>query len=146
MKQQFLQAFLVSSILMGCSAGTTNNDESVTVNADVALAKGGASTVYGADAVNGVLNNIVKDTDSVKQSTDLLLAKWQGPFQGVPAFDRVTLAGLLPAMEKAMATELAEIDLIANNSAAPTFENTIVAMEKTGSDLNRPFFLLRYLA
>ena len=57
---------------------------------------------------------------------DLLLAKWQGPYQGVPAFDKVTLAGLIPAMEQGMAANLAEIELIANNPQAPTFENTIV--------------------
>ena len=69
----------------------------------------------------------------------MLLAKWQGPYQGVPAFDKVALIGLIPAIAEGMKINLAEIEAIANNSAAPTFENTIVAMEKTGYDLDRVF-------
>ena len=42
-------------------------------------------------------------------------------------------------MEEAMALELAEVELIANNKAVPTFDNTIVAMEKNGAELNRLF-------
>jgi peptidyl-dipeptidase Dcp len=43
----------------------------------------------------------------------------------------------MPAIETAMKIKLDEIDIITNNVNAPTFENTIVAMEKTGSDLDR---------
>ena len=75
----------------------------------------------------------------VEQSKALLLAKWEGPYQGVPEFDKVSLIGLIPAMEEGMKINLAEIDVIANNPEAPTFENTIVAMEKTGDDLGRVF-------
>ena len=113
MKKNLLQAFLVSSILMGCSTAETTVDTEK--------------------------NSATTNSTSVAESKATLLAKWQGPYQGVPAFDQVTLAGLMPAMEKGMAANLAEIELIANNTEAPTFENTIVAMEKTGSDLDRIF-------
>lgn len=116
MKAPFIKAFLVSSILMGCSTATETTD-----------------------AQNSGANKASLSTQSVEQSKDLLLAKWQGPFEGVPAFDKVSLAGLIPAMEEAMAIELAEVELIANNPEAPTFENTIVAMERTGAELNRLF-------
>lgn len=66
-----------------------------------------------------------------------LLAEWTGPYGGVPRFDLVKVELFKPAMETAMAESLAEIDKIANNSAAPTFENTIVAMERVGEALNR---------
>ncbi|MCR5878206.1 M3 family metallopeptidase [Phenylobacterium sp. J367] len=66
------------------------------------------------------------------QSTSPLLAPWTGPFGGVPAFDKVKVADFKPALEAAMAQELAEVDAIANNPAAPTFENTIAALEATG--------------
>ncbi len=118
MKPQYLTAFLVTSILMGC---TTANETS------------------------GVAKPIATPTKTesndkkVQQSAELLLAKWQGPFGGVPAFDQVTLTGLVPAMEEAMAIELAEVELIATNTQAPTFENTIVAMERTGEELGRLF-------
>jgi peptidyl-dipeptidase Dcp len=73
--------------------------------------------------------------ESLKDNT--LLADWTGPYGGVPAFDSVKLEDLKPAMEYGMERSLAEIDAIANNPAPPTFENTIVAMERTGSDLDK---------
>lgn len=66
-----------------------------------------------------------------------LLAKWDGPFGGLPPFDKVKIEDFKPALEAAMAENLAEIDAIANSSAAPTFENTIVALENTGKTLDR---------
>jgi peptidyl-dipeptidase Dcp len=66
-----------------------------------------------------------------------LLAKWEGAFGGTPLFDRVKVADFKPALESAMAEKLSEIERIANNSAAPTFENTIAAMERTGRTLDR---------
>jgi peptidyl-dipeptidase Dcp len=66
-----------------------------------------------------------------------LLAKWEGPFGGVPPFDRVQIALFKPALEAAMAEQLKEIEQIAANSAAPDFENTIAALERAGRTLNR---------
>ncbi len=66
-----------------------------------------------------------------------LVAKWEGPFGGVPAFDRVEVELFKPALEEAMSQQLTEIDAIANNTAVPTFENTIAAMERAGRTLNR---------
>ncbi|NGP53032.1 M3 family metallopeptidase [Thioalkalivibrio sp. XN8] len=58
------------------------------------------------------------------------------PYQ-VPPFDQIRDEHYLPAFERGMAEELAEIEAIANNPEAPTFENTIVAMEQTGEILAR---------
>jgi len=55
----------------------------------------------------------------------------------LPQFDKITNAHYVPAFEKGMADHRAEIDAIANNAAAPTFDNTIVAMERAGLLLNR---------
>lgn len=66
-----------------------------------------------------------------------LLAEWAGPYGGVPRFDLVKVDLFKPALEAAMAENLAEIDKIANNPAAPTFENTIVAMERAGQTFDR---------
>ena len=66
-----------------------------------------------------------------------LTAKWTGPYGGVPPFDKVQVSDFKPALEAAMAENLAEIDRIAANPAAPTFENTIAAMERTGQTLDR---------
>jgi peptidyl-dipeptidase Dcp len=58
------------------------------------------------------------------------------PF-GAPPFDKIKDADYQPAIEAGMAQELAEIDKIADNPAAPTFENTLVAMERSGRLLAR---------
>jgi peptidyl-dipeptidase Dcp len=68
-----------------------------------------------------------------------LLAPWTGPYGGVPAFAEMDLAYLRPAMETAMAMHLAELDVIAKNPEPPTFENTIVAMERSGEELERAY-------
>ena len=58
------------------------------------------------------------------------------PFQA-PPFDKIKDADYQPAMEAGMAEQRADMEKIADNKDAPTFENTIVAMEKTGSLLQR---------
>ncbi|WP_419146859.1 M3 family metallopeptidase [Pseudoalteromonas 'SMAR'] len=74
-----------------------------------------------------------------KQYDNALLKPFSGPYQGVPHFDKMDLALLEPAVEIAMADNLKEIESIANNPAKPTFENTIVALEKSGAALGRIF-------
>jgi peptidyl-dipeptidase Dcp len=54
-----------------------------------------------------------------------------------PPFDRIKDADFRPAFEAGMAEQRKEIDAIAQNPAAPTFENTIVALEKSGRLLER---------
>jgi peptidyl-dipeptidase Dcp len=54
-----------------------------------------------------------------------------------PAFDKIKDEHFAPAFIEGMRIQLKEIDVIANNKAAPTFDNTIVAMEKSGALLTR---------
>ena len=54
-----------------------------------------------------------------------------------PPFDKIKNAHYAPAFEKGMAEQLVEIEAIVDQSGPPTFENTIVAMEKSGQLLNR---------
>ena len=68
-----------------------------------------------------------------------LLAPWSGPYEGVPAFDSMELTQLEEALTVGMARSLEEIDAITANPEPPTFENTIVALEQNGSDLDRVF-------
>ncbi|HEY1708567.1 MAG TPA: peptidyl-dipeptidase Dcp [Rhizomicrobium sp.] len=58
------------------------------------------------------------------------------PLQAVP-FDKIKDTDYEPGFEQGMQQQLAEVDAIANSKAKPTFENTIVALEKSGSMLNR---------
>jgi peptidyl-dipeptidase Dcp len=66
-----------------------------------------------------------------------LLAKWEGRYGGVPPFNRVEIPLFKPALEAAMAEQLAEIQKIANDPAPPDFENTIAALERSGGTLDR---------
>ncbi len=78
----------------------------------------------------------------VKQETmpeNILLQEWTGPYGGVPAFDEMKLEDVAPAILKGMELRLAEIDAIANQEAAPTFDNTIVELERSGKELDRAF-------
>ena len=58
------------------------------------------------------------------------------PF-GAPPFDRIKDEDYQPAIEAGMAQQLAEINTIANDPAAPTFENTFAALERSGRLLAR---------
>jgi peptidyl-dipeptidase Dcp len=66
-----------------------------------------------------------------------LLAEWGGPHQGVPPFDLVRVADFKPALEAAMAENLAEIDRIADQTEPATFANTNEALERAGAALKR---------
>jgi peptidyl-dipeptidase Dcp len=70
---------------------------------------------------------------------NVLLAEFQGPYEGVPAFDKMDLDNLKPALEWGMEKSLKEVEAIANNPAPPTFENTILTLEKSGEELDRLF-------
>ncbi|XYJ10478.1 M3 family metallopeptidase [Telluria sp. B2] len=54
-----------------------------------------------------------------------------------PAFDKIKNEHFAPAFAEGMRQEAAEMEAIANNKAAPTFDNTIVAMERSGRLLDR---------
>ena len=54
-----------------------------------------------------------------------------------PRFDQIKDSDFAPAFDAGMAEQLREIDAIANNPEPPTFQNTIVAMEKSGQLLDR---------
>src|ERR1700720_3343139 len=58
------------------------------------------------------------------------------PFHA-PPFDKIKDDDYQPAIEAGMAEELVEIQAIVDNPAAPSYENTLVAMEKTGQLLQR---------
>jgi peptidyl-dipeptidase Dcp len=76
-------------------------------------------------------------TASAVADPNPLLAEWAGPYGGVPPFDRVKIELFKPALEAAMTENLTEIERIANDKSAPTFQNTIVAMELAGQSLDR---------
>jgi len=64
-------------------------------------------------------------------------APWTGPYGGVPAFDKVTTEQFKPAIEAAIDERRREIRALTVVRSAPTFENTIAAMENGGRTLDR---------
>ena len=86
------------------------------------------------------MTNSLNTTSSASSETvaaNPLTAKWEGPYGGIPPFDKVKVSDFKPALEAAMAENLKEIDAIASTKALPTFANTFVPLEKSGDMLNR---------
>src|SRR6266704_2772122 len=55
----------------------------------------------------------------------------------LPPFDQIKDEHFVPAMEAGMRDQLKEVDAVANNPEKPTFENSVVALERTGRSLDR---------
>jgi len=79
------------------------------------------------------------ETPPMNKEENLMLSNWEGPYEGVPAFDKMDLEMIKPAIVEGMEMHLNEIEEIANTKEAPTFENTIIPLEKAGQDLKRAF-------
>ncbi|MCW9016071.1 MAG: M3 family metallopeptidase, partial [Kangiellaceae bacterium] len=121
--RKLLVASLVSSLIVACGEQKSNDAQS---NQD-------------ADQKDVSQVQQEETKSNIKKPTNLLLAEWTGPYQGVPVFDKVSLDELKPALEVGMEINLKEVKEIADNPDPATFENTIVAMERTGQELNRIF-------
>ena len=65
-----------------------------------------------------------------------LLAEWDTPYQ-TPPFDKIEVTDYAPAFDAAIAEARADIDAIVADTTAPTFANTIEALERAGDKLNR---------
>src|SRR5687768_8359806 len=103
---------------------------------------GTALAALGASAANAQATTQSAPAAAASQATaavpnNILLADWTGPYAGVPPFDKVS-PGLFPqAIQFAIDEQKREALAIANNPAAPTFANTVEALEKTGERLDR---------
>ncbi len=74
---------------------------------------------------------------TARANAEPLLAPWGGPYGGAPPWDKADPALLPSALDMGIRLRAAEIDAIAHNPDAPTFENTLVAMEAAGRHLYR---------
>lgn len=70
-----------------------------------------------------------------------LLQPWTGPYGGVPPFDQVKVKHFAPALEIAMDESRKELKTIAEQQGEPTFDNTILTLEKSGDLADRVFNL-----
>ena len=79
--------------------------------------------------------------------TNPLMTAWETPF-GMPPFDAVLSEDFLPALEQAMVEHAAEVTQILDDPAPPSFDNTVLALERSGRALRRvtSFFYNQILA
>ncbi len=70
-----------------------------------------------------------------KNMDNPFFSQWNTPYE-IPDFGRIKTEHYMPAFEEGMRQQKAEIEAIANNTEAPTFENTILAYEYSGQLLN----------
>jgi peptidyl-dipeptidase Dcp len=79
-----------------------------------------------------------------KERTNPFFSEYTTPFK-VPPFDQIDTSDYIPAFEKGIAEQQAEIDAIVRNPEAPSFENTIAAFDQSGkllSKVGRVFYSL----
>ncbi|HEY7899054.1 MAG TPA: peptidyl-dipeptidase Dcp [Gemmatimonadaceae bacterium] len=95
------------------------------------------SLVIAASVIAGLLTACSqKPTTSVAARQNPFFSKSTLPFEA-PPFDKIQNSDYQPAIDSGMSAQIAEVRAIADNPAPPTFENTFVALEKSGALLNR---------
>ncbi|MFL6757460.1 MAG: M3 family metallopeptidase [Sphingomicrobium sp.] len=99
---------------------------------------GGAAAIAFAAATPAVAADQAASTAATTAVVpdNILLKEWTGPYDGVPPWDQVKPAQFPQAFQFGIDEMLRETDAIANNPEAPTFANTIEAMEKSGERLD----------
>jgi peptidyl-dipeptidase Dcp len=88
---------------------------------------------------------LANPTEPAMTAINKAITHWDGP-HGLPRFDAIRDSDFRPAFEQSMASHLAEIDAIAGNQAAATFENVIMPLETAGEALSRTNALFWNLA
>src|SRR3954471_4157370 len=82
------------------------------------------------------MSDVLESTAPVSTSENPLLKPWQTPFE-TPPFTEIEPRHFMPAFEQAFADHAAEIAAITNDPAAPDFDNTITALERSGKLLSK---------
>ena len=98
-----------------------------------------AGTALGASASAGSLEadaRVARAVLPVQTPRAELLQPWTGPYGGVPPWDKVTAAKLREALLEGIELQRADYNAIADNAEAPTFANTLVAMQMAGEPLD----------
>ncbi len=103
-----------------------------------------AATLFGASAAAGQ-QTAAKTAPKAPARQNPLLSPSALPFHA-PAFDKIRDADFKPAIERGIQQQRAEIERIADDAAPPTFDNTIVALERTGQLLTRAYMVFNGLA
>ena len=73
------------------------------------------------------------------------LQEWDTPY-GIPPYDKIKIEHYMPAIQAGIAQQKAEIQAIIDNPEAPTFDNTVAALELSGSILSKVIGVLYNVA
>lgn len=84
-----------------------------------------------------LLTAVAVATSIMTQAQNPFFEEFKGTPHGTAPFDRISLSHYEPAIDRGIKLGLQGVDKIVNNPEAPTFENTIVALENAGQDLDR---------
>ncbi|MDT9600289.1 M3 family metallopeptidase [Sphingosinicella rhizophila] len=106
--------------------------KAIFLTAATALALGGYPVMDDAN-----IGSAAAATVTAGQADNILLEDWRGPYGGIPPFDRVEPALFPAALQFAIDEQRREVLAITDNSAAPSFANTVEALEKVGERLDR---------
>ena len=121
MKKQLLAVCLAASVPMLAACATTGAET--------------AATFGNAAAYQQAQTDV--QTLTAQANQDPLLKPWSGPHGGVPPWDQARAELVGPALDLGVRLQEAEVQVIANNPAQPTFDNTIGAMQDSGRHLDR---------
>jgi peptidyl-dipeptidase Dcp len=103
----------------------------------LALGLVGASIAIAAQPARGAQGSVAP--------ANPLLSPGPLAFQA-PPFDKIRDSDFAPAFDEAMKQQMAEVEQIANSPDAPTFENTLVALERSGQTLSRVSMIFNALS
>lgn len=135
MKSKKLLYVAIALALSACSQQDSKEVSKASKEAPVETANKNAAIDKNVTVEQGkTIDNTSHAQD--KSASNPLLQTWKTPYE-IPPFDTIKDTDYLPAVEKAVSSLKAEIDAIANNPDAATFENTIVALETSGKDLSK---------
>jgi peptidyl-dipeptidase Dcp len=98
----------------------------------------GVGLIFGLSASAASADQNAAAAKATAVRTNPFLTPSPLPFQA-PPFDKITDADFQPALEEGMKEQRAEVEKIAENPAPPTFENTLVALERSGQLLTRVY-------
>lgn len=86
--------------------------------------------------MSALLTTMGSCDDKKQSASNPFFTEWTTPY-GIPPFDQIKNEHFMPAIEQGMQQHLEEIDVIVNNQEAPTFSNTIEAMDYSGRLLSK---------
>lgn len=93
-----------------------------------------------AMACASALPLVAKDTLPSMNRVNPLLSDYRTPFE-IPPFEQIQVTDYMPALREAIKKQRAEVQAIVENPAAPTFDNTILALDNSGDLLNKVMLL-----